>query len=105
MNHYSFAIHTAKSETGPLVLIEYLSVGIPFIAFETGEVAKDLKQHLPVFFKDNFDIIEWCDTLLKMKSMDKSMLKQKEINLFKELYSEDKYVNECIQLYQRSQTY
>lgn len=40
---HNFAIHTAASESGPLVLLEYMSAGIPFLAYNTGEVAKTIQ--------------------------------------------------------------
>ena len=35
LNKYDIALHTSKSEAGPLVLIEYLAQSLPFITFST----------------------------------------------------------------------
>src|SRR5207249_7453700 len=48
LNRFHLAIHTAKSESGPLVLIEYMAQGLPFIAYNTGEVVEEIKNKLPL---------------------------------------------------------
>lgn len=37
-----FAVHPARSESGPLVLIEYAASGVPFVASLTGDIAHRL---------------------------------------------------------------
>jgi len=64
-----FGLHTSISETGPLVLIEYLAKKLPFLAFETGEVAKTLKNYFPLYFIDNFDLEQWQERINKIKEM------------------------------------
>jgi glycosyltransferase involved in cell wall biosynthesis len=59
-------LHTSKSETGPLVLIEYLAQGLPFLAYDTGEVASILKPYFPEYFMDNFDIDKWEQRITKL---------------------------------------
>lgn len=56
---YSFGLCTSISESGPMVLIEYLMSGIPFIAYRTGEIAEHIHEAFPEFFMDNWDIMEW----------------------------------------------
>jgi glycosyltransferase involved in cell wall biosynthesis len=56
---YSFGLCTSISESGPMVLIEYLMSGIPFIAYRTGEIAEHIYETFPEFFMDNWDIMEW----------------------------------------------
>ncbi|MBZ0246283.1 MAG: glycosyltransferase, partial [Cyclobacteriaceae bacterium] len=47
LGNYSFAIHTSKAETGPLVLLEYFHAGLPFLASNHGEVANQVFQKIP----------------------------------------------------------
>jgi glycosyltransferase involved in cell wall biosynthesis len=56
---YSFGLCTSISESGPMVLIEYLMSGTPFIAYRTGEIAEHIHKFFPEFFMDNWDIVEW----------------------------------------------
>lgn len=64
-----FGLHTSVSETGPLVLIEYLANHLPFLAYDTGEVAKIIKRNFPLFFIDNFDLDLWEERIQKIKEM------------------------------------
>ncbi len=43
---YDLALHPSKSETGPLVLIEYLAQSLPFLTFNTGEVVHQIRNEL-----------------------------------------------------------
>jgi glycosyltransferase involved in cell wall biosynthesis len=66
INDGILGLHTSKSETGPLVLIEYLAQGLPFLAYDTGEVASILKPYFPEYFMDNFDIDKWEQRITKL---------------------------------------
>jgi len=57
-------ISTSIHESGPLVLIEYLCAGIPFLAYRTGEVSAIVMNHFPEFFIDTFNIDEWCSRIM-----------------------------------------
>jgi glycosyltransferase involved in cell wall biosynthesis len=67
MHWADFGLHTSISETGPLVLIEYIAKQLPFLAYETGEVAKTLKKYFPLYFIDNFDLAQWQERIEKIK--------------------------------------
>src|SRR5690554_1444710 len=90
-------LHTSKSETGPLVLIEYLAQGLPFLAYETGEVAKMLKPHFPEYFIDNFNIDEWKTRLeLIMNSVPDT---QKMEEVFEQYFGEKQYYKKLVNIY------
>jgi len=99
---YSLAIHTSLSESGPLVAIEYLSVGLPLIMYNTGAVAKKIKKKLPYLIKENTNKEEWIKTILKICSnYDIQQFYSKEVHtIFKEEYSEEKYNKTCQKIYQ-----
>ena len=59
MSYFKLAIHTAKSETGPLVAMEYLKSGTNFIAFNTGEVIRQIKKELPQKILYDFEMENW----------------------------------------------
>jgi len=50
-----FAVMPARSESGPLVLIEYLMCGLPFAAFNVGWVSNLLQKYVPECFADPGD--------------------------------------------------
>lgn len=98
---YKIALHTSKLESGPLVLMEYLSSGLPFLAFSTGEVAEQLRPHLPSFFMDNFDANAWVIELQKIILLENDTLREKRKILFKTLYNTDNYITQWENVYQK----
>lgn len=98
-NKHNFAIHCAKSETGPLVLLEYMAYGIPFIAYETGQVAASLKSYLPDYFMPDFDVNKWAG---QIESAFSSRVKSEEQRqLFDQLFSAKAYLEQCLSIYQK----
>ncbi|GAB5555133.1 MAG: hypothetical protein Sapg2KO_47240 [Saprospiraceae bacterium] len=63
LTHYKLAIHTAKSETGPLVVMEYLKSGTTFLAFNTGEVIRQVKEEFPKLIVNNFQESNWLNAI------------------------------------------
>jgi len=93
----SFGLHTSNLETGPLVLIEYLAHGLPFLAYETGEIAKILKPHFPEYFIDNFDVDQWVE---KIKLIKEAKVDCEKMNfVFNKYFSKEKYFNELTLIY------
>ena len=97
MNRVDFGLHTSKSETGPLVLIEYLAQGLPFLAYETGEVAKILKPYFPNYFIDNFDEEQWVNRIQKIKNeiIDKELMQE----IFAKHFSSKDYYKKIMTIY------
>ncbi|WP_138434677.1 glycosyltransferase [Winogradskyella algicola] len=99
LHKYDIGIHTAKSETGPLVAIEYLSENLPFIAYNTGEVADKIKFDFQEFIQNDFEVTNW------LKQMDNLVKTKKEMEIKIELFynqnfSEESYLKSCISIYQ-----
>jgi len=90
-------LHVSPSETGPLVLIEYLSQGLPFLAYETGEVAKILKPYFPDFFIDNFDLDNWKSRIEKIAQMPDQKSKMNEV--FEKYFNNNDYYKKCKEIY------
>jgi glycosyltransferase involved in cell wall biosynthesis len=91
---FELGLMTSISESGPLVLIEYLSQNLPFIANETGEVSAVLKKELPNLFINNFDLNEWRDKIKKLEN------KNLQLNqLYSKYYSPNQYIKECLKIY------
>lgn len=100
LKYSKVGLHTSASETGPLVLIEYLAQGLPFLAYETGEVAKMLKPHFPEYFIDNFELEQWKERLDLILSAPTD--RQKMTKVFeqyfgaKQYYEKLEYIYTCI---------
>lgn len=98
--NYSIAIHTATEETGPLVLLEYLSAGMPFLSYRTGGVADRVSVDLPQMFINNFEENQWEERIMKIISESNTM--QNEMNsVFVKYFNPDKYAQHCLKIYRK----
>ena len=101
--NFKLAIHTALSETGPLVLLEYMAHGLPFITSSTGEVVSKIREDLAIFIASTFDEEEWEKSISYLEGEIRSngeALKQKLQNLFNEKFSPKNYLDQCLKIYQ-----
>lgn len=97
-SQFDIAIHTAHQESGPLVLIEYLAQGLPFVAFKTGEVSTQVCDVIPDFLMGNFDVSEWLKRILFV--INRKRQYEREIrDCFESLYSEDRFVDRTLHIY------
>lgn len=98
---YTLAIHTASMESGPLVLLEYLAVGLPFLAYKTGQVAEELQPDFPEFFLETFKIQDWIDRIQLILKMNLPALQQRMIKHFERQYAPEVYGERCQALYRQ----
>ena len=94
---YDMAIHCSRSETGPLVLLEYMSRAMPFLSYNTGAVADTIATQLPIYFIDNFQTGEW------QRSIQAILAKEEHAELvdaFNKFFSPEKYIDNCLHIYQ-----
>ncbi|MBW7912620.1 MAG: glycosyltransferase family 4 protein [Taibaiella sp.] len=95
---YNLAIHCSPKETGPLVLIEYLAVGLPFIAYQTGSAADIIAAELPQLFMQNFEPEQWQQRITEI--IQNEDLPRQMQQLFKMNFNPEDYINKCLQIYQ-----
>jgi glycosyltransferase involved in cell wall biosynthesis len=100
---YNFAIHTSPHETGPLVLLEYMQVGLPFLTYNTGDVASNMRDVLNELIVDTFEIPDWISRIetVMMNEDKRRQIVEKMKDLLKEKYSEDNYVNKLQTIYNK----
>ncbi|MGB0975290.1 MAG: glycosyltransferase [Flavobacteriaceae bacterium] len=96
---YDMAIHTAQSETGPLVAIEYLSVNLPFVMYDTGQVAKQIQPELSDFVMTSVEVDAWKDRIALILE-NKDSYSPKINSIFRQNFSEENYFQECLKVYQ-----
>lgn len=96
---FDLALHTSLSESGPLVLIEYMAQGLPFITYETGEVVQQIKQEVPELIMGDFDADQWAKRIAILLQKDKEVLQLQLQNLFEKYYSADAYYEACMHIY------
>jgi glycosyltransferase involved in cell wall biosynthesis len=91
---------TSVSESGPLVLIEYLAQNLPFLSYNTGEVSKIIKDENSSFVIDTFIEKDWIESIAEIK-------KKNDFNLnaiYDKHFSSKKYLNTCIDIYNKIMT-
>ncbi len=92
---YDLALHAAKSETGPLVLLEYVAQGVPFLTYNTGEVIKQVSRYYPDFCMDSFETTAWIDKIFQILPFNRKQLS----STFIELSDENAYTSDLINIY------
>jgi len=97
-NDFGLAIHCAKSESGPLVLLEYLAYGIPFVAYQTGEIADIVQRDLPECFLKTFNTNAWIQKITTIQNDEELPAKLKEV--FSRHFSSKAYLKECLKIYE-----
>lgn len=96
LNQFELALMPSASESGPLVLIEYLAQSLPFISYKTGEVSRILSDKIPESFVDSFEIVLWKKKIdvLGNKKFDFE-------NLYNTYFSPSNYCKKCIMIYKQ----
>ncbi len=100
MGDFDLGLHTAYQESGPLVLIEYLAQGVPFLAYRTGEVSAQISPVFPEFFMVDFEVDNWINRIRDILTRKPTYI-GKMVDVFEQLYSSDGYYKKCIEFYRR----
>ena len=100
LGNYDLGLCTSKSESGPLVLIEYLSQGVPFLSFDTGEVVRQTAKKYPFFVLDNFDAQKWSSQILNIL-VNRFVNKTQLIKYFEKIYSTKTYYDRVMEIYNK----
>jgi glycosyltransferase involved in cell wall biosynthesis len=103
MHKYSFALHTSTSETGPLVLIEYMHCQMPFLSFNTGDVVQTISNYLPDLVINNFEKNIWLEKIQSqmLNQSKREIILQTFPDILKSHFSEMAYYNELHKIYQQ----
>ena len=99
LKKYQLALHTSKLESGPLVLLEYMSQGMLFLTYKTGEAAEQIADHFPDLIMTDFNIDNWANQIKKLMNSDLTKIQKKMISYFKTNYSEEEYYSKCMSIY------
>ncbi len=100
IHKYSMGIHTSYTESGPLVLIEYLAQNLPFLTYRTGDVVDKLILNFPELIQENFEVQLWASKIIKIMS-DENYINRKKLKLFYDKnFSMDSYYKTIYKIYQ-----
>jgi len=100
LGDFKLGLMSSISESGPLVLIEYLAQSLPFVANKTGQVANILSDDLP-FFVDDFNLDKWLDKMEQVIDYDATNLQ----GYYYKYFNPSDYINKCIEIYKRIESY
>lgn len=100
IHEYQLAWHTATSETGPLVLIEFMAAQLPFISYGTGFVAEILKRDAPMFTLDEFSLAKWKERHYEIIK-DLQLYRAKCDIIYLQNFSESEYFESCNEIYKK----
>lgn len=99
LGQFNIGLHTSASESGPLAVIEYMAQGLPFLAYNTGEVITAIKDELPGCIAFTFEMSEWHEKLNKLQTTGQPGLEQQLKASFEKHFSEEAYYNDCLHIY------
>lgn len=97
LHRFHLALHTAKSESGPLVLIEYMLHGLPFITYKTGEVVATILNEFPELILDNFNIACWIEAMQQLHL--NKQLNERLKKCYSAKFSIENYYERAMQFY------
>lgn len=96
------AVFSSKNESGPLVLLEYMASGLPFVATETGEIAhavRDAGVGILVEPRDYQALADALSTLLSMSDAERRSMGDKGRRVVEERFEQHVVVQEIEQIY------
>jgi len=100
--NYDLGLHVSPEETGPLVLLEYLAQGLPFLSYQTGQVSKKVNRYFPSLFMNDFKISNWVKRTVELRSSFPNQVQKQMKVFFNNNYSVDKFYNNCLNIYQKN---
>lgn len=97
-----FGVMPSRSESGPLVLIEYLACKRPFLAFTVGGISRLISQYIPDCFIQQIDPVEFAHGLERLMSTPQDVLVERaDMNylLAQKLFDMKYRVSDYIKIY------
>lgn len=99
LHEFDIAVHTAKSESGPLVLIEYLAQSLPFVTYNTGETVLQVRDELPGCIAQTFELEEWENKIEQILLQEREITEQQLQTIFERQFSTEAYYQHCMKIY------
>jgi len=98
---FDMGLHTSPSESGPLAVIEYIAQGLPFVAYNTGEVIKLIEQELNEAVAYSFDITEWAQKIQQLRAINTHTMQHQLQAVFSRHFSAEAYYRQCLNIYEK----
>lgn len=97
LKRYEFALLPSISEGDPLVIVEYLAQGIPFLVSDVGESVKIIQKHYPFLVQKDYNIENWKENYAKAIRLKDTEIKA----LYRNYFSEDLFLEKYMSVYQK----
>lgn len=97
-----FGLLCSRSESGPLVLLEYMAAGLPFLCTQTGQIAQTLMLHEHGLYAPPDDLARYSNLLEKLVTMSKTerlMIADTGKSLLYRLFSIESRVQDLLRVY------
>ena len=97
-------VFSSKNESGPLVLLEYMASGLPFVATETGEIAHAVRDDgvgILIEPRDYQALADALSTLLAMTPEERRAMGERGRRVVRDHFEQHVVVREVEQIYQR----
>lgn len=98
LNKYDLAIHCSKAETGPLVLLEYLCAGLPFVSIDRGEVTSVVVKQFSEMVVRDYQLDQWCSAISRI---DRKNYKDSLQSFFEKEFSPNIYFDRLMSVYNK----
>jgi glycosyltransferase involved in cell wall biosynthesis len=101
LQKHKFGLCTSISESGPLVVLEYLMAGIPFLAYKVGGMSETISEYFPEYFIENLNLNNW---IKRIKEIEETPIQidtyNERINLLlMEKFNPEEYKTRLSQIY------
>jgi glycosyltransferase involved in cell wall biosynthesis len=100
---YDLALHTASNETGPLVVLEYLSAGMPFLCSVAGQSPRLIQQHMSNAIVKTFEVNDWLNSVQSFYSSsepDRQQLSKQLLATANDLLNTKAYYKKLLGVYE-----
>jgi glycosyltransferase involved in cell wall biosynthesis len=97
---YKMGLFTSFNESGPIVLLEYLASGLPFVSHNVGSIGKILEQYFPEMFLKNLVVEEWCGRISELNNS--YQLDMDKVNfVFDNHFNREIYFKKLVDIYKK----
>lgn len=100
LSDYTLGLHCSKAETGPLVLLEFMCGGLPFVSIATGEISCHVKENYSELVLDEFNVSKWIEQI-RYLILDLDPWPKRLRSFFDHNYSIDAYFGKLNSIYSK----
>lgn len=99
---FKLGLCTSISESGPLVLLEYLMCGLPFLAFNTGGISAILSDFFPEYFINNHNPPDWANKILTIQRYFSIIDVEKVNKVIRMHFDNETYRSRLLEIYEKT---